>query len=229
MPHRPGGRPLRAWKNGTRTNWCMRATEGLFSLFVINARNNRLLPCFHAQLHFFVSNILEKCTRSKTCSRRQQNKNLFNCFTSIVLFCQALRKQLADKPRLPALSFLLSVGRYLHRLVTSRIQCEGLMSAIHLLTALKSFSTRSCLGFLFFSFLFLLSLFPFLSASEKCLWVQIVQMLPPKNFLPYHLFIRFAVLYIFSQRESQRKVPAFIIPHGTGRFKRSQENIVSHK
>lgn len=54
-------------------------------------------------------------------------------------------------------------------------------------------------------------------------------MLPPENVLPYHLFIRFAVLYIFSQRESQRKVQAFIIPQGAERFERSQENIVSNK
>lgn len=58
---------------------------------------------------------------------------------------------LSDKPRLLPLSFSLCCCCYHNHSATSSFKCEGLMFfSIHLLAALKSLSTISCLGFLFF-------------------------------------------------------------------------------
>lgn len=118
------------------------------SIISVNSPEIRLYPSLICPLTLQKENVL---------SINATTKKSINLFYHYCEFCVTLWKQLSDKPRLPALSFLLSVllsvSHYHNHSATPSIKCEGLMlSAIYLLTALYSFSTISCLGFLFFFF-----------------------------------------------------------------------------
>lgn len=76
-----------------------------------------------------------------------------------------------------------------------------MLSAIHLLTALKSFSTISCLGFLFF----LLSLFPFLSASESACGLRLFKCsLPITSCLITYLLDLLSCIYSLKEKAKEK-------------------------